>query len=427
MANVLSPLPKQKFFTNNGAPADGYRLFTYAAGTSTKLSTYQDDTTGSPNSNPITLNFRGECNVWIPPNVAYKYVFAGPGSVLDDPPTNVIWTVDDIVSAQLITLYGGVDTGIANAYVLNFVANFTAYTDGIVIYWIPSHTNTGPSTVNVNGLGPINIVNPDGSPLYLGELVANQFSAIIYSGGSFKLFAFGFLPNIDEQNTNYTLALSNAQGIVTSDGVGPYTWTIPTDSTVAFPIGTSIELINNGISVLTVEAAVGVVLRGPAVGIGVGATTQQLLMPNTNTACRIVKVDANDWQVTSISWARLSGTFTGTLTGMTAPTTGTISYSYSLDGLVTLRRDASLSDLTGTSNTTALTMTGLPSELSPKFSSTRAICYGVVDSGTALPAVALISSTSVITFLICANPPVAFTAAGTKGLQSGWQLTYRLS
>lgn len=425
MPNVLSPLAKQKFFTNNGAPAAGYRLFTYAAGTSTKLATYTDDTTGSPNGNPITLDFRGECNLWVPPNVAYKYVFAGPGSVLDDPPTNAIWTVDDLVSAQLITLYGGVDTGIANAYVLNFTANFTAYTDGIVIYWIPANTNTGPSTINVNGLGPVAVVNPDGSPLYLGELVANQFSAIIYSGGSFKLFAFGFLPNIDEQNTNYTLALSNAQGIVTSDGVGPYTWTIPLEATVPFPIGTSIELINNGLSVLTIEAAVGVGLRGTGVGFGVGATSQQLLMPNANTACRIVKVDADIWQVTDISWFSQFGTFSGTLTGMTGATTGSISYHYSLDGLVTLSRDESLADLTGTSNTTAMTLTGIPAALRPKFSSVRAISYGVIDNGVVLPAVASLSSTGIATFSIAANPPVAFTAAGTKGLQSGWQLTYR--
>ena len=29
----LTPSPKQQFFTNAGAPAAGYKLYTYAAGT----------------------------------------------------------------------------------------------------------------------------------------------------------------------------------------------------------------------------------------------------------------------------------------------------------------------------------------------------------------------------------------------------------
>lgn len=147
MTDVLSPNVKQQFFDNNGAPANQYRVFTYQAGTTTKLATYTDSTGGTPNSNPITLNARGECNLWIPPNVAYKYVYTYPGS--DDPPTNPIWSVDNIVSSQLVTLYGGVDTGTANAYILTFTANFTAYTDGIIIYWLPSNNNTGASTLNV--------------------------------------------------------------------------------------------------------------------------------------------------------------------------------------------------------------------------------------------------------------------------------------
>src|SRR6185436_15386049 len=128
---VLTPTPRSQFFDNNGRPAVGYQLFTYEAGTSTKLSTYTDNTTSTPNTNPIELDYRGEAEIWIPPNVAYKLVFARPDDT--DPPANPIWSVDDLVSSQLVTLYGGLDTGSANAYVLTFTANFSAYTDGIVL------------------------------------------------------------------------------------------------------------------------------------------------------------------------------------------------------------------------------------------------------------------------------------------------------
>lgn len=194
MTNLLAPVAKAKFFTNNGAPANGYKLFTYVAGTSTKLATYTDETTGTPNTNPIIMDFRGEANIWLPPNIAYKLVFSPPSDT--DPPTAPIWTVDQIVNAQLITLYGGIDTGISDAYVLTFVANFTAYTDGIVIYWVPSHTNTGgAATVNVNDLGPIALKMPDGSNPPAGMIPANGYVQIIYRGGVFYvMFSSSLLP-----------------------------------------------------------------------------------------------------------------------------------------------------------------------------------------------------------------------------------------
>lgn len=186
MTTTLSPVPKQFFLDNNGKPLVGGKLFTYAAGTTTKLATYTDSSGGTPNSNPIILDFRGEANVWIPPNVAYKYALAR--STDTDPPGNPIWTVDHIVSAQLLTLYGGVDTGSTNAYILNFTANFSAYADGIVIYWIPANTNTGASTINVNGLGPIAIVNYGGDPVNANQIIAGSITGIMYVSGEFIIF-----------------------------------------------------------------------------------------------------------------------------------------------------------------------------------------------------------------------------------------------
>lgn len=191
MTDVLSPPPKQAFLDNNGRPLVGGQLFTYEAGTNTKLATYTDAGGLTANSNPIVLDFRGECDLWIPPNVAYKFVLAPANDT--DPPTNPIWSVDDIVSSQLVTLYGGVDTGVANAYILNFTANFTAYQDGIVIYWIPSNTNTGASTVNVNGLGPVDILNQNGAALTAGQLIANQIAVMMYSGTGFSLISSGLV------------------------------------------------------------------------------------------------------------------------------------------------------------------------------------------------------------------------------------------
>lgn len=185
---VLSPVLRQKFFGNDGNPLNGGKLFTYIAGTTTKQGTFRDANGAGANTNPVILDYRGEADVWIPPNVGFKFVLAPANDT--DPPTNPLWTVDNVTNAQLLTLYGGTDTGVVNAYVLTFAASFTAYTDGIIIYFTPANTNTGASTLNVNGLGVVPIVNQDGSVLLGGQIVANQIVQVMYKGGNFLLLTY---------------------------------------------------------------------------------------------------------------------------------------------------------------------------------------------------------------------------------------------
>lgn len=315
MSNVLTPNAKQQFFDNNGRPAVGYQLFTYAAGTTTKLDTYVSES-GAANTNPIVLDYRGECNLWIPPNVSYKYVLAPPSDT--DPPTASIWTVDDVVSSQLITLYGGVDTGSVNAYVLNFDANFNAYTDGTVIYWLPTNTNTGPSTLNVNGLGAIAIVDQNGDPLVAGAITAGQIANVIYLSGEWQLLA------------------------------------------------------------------------------------------------------------TSIVAA---GSFTGTLTGFGSAVTGTVYYRV-VGGIVTLW---TLADITGTSNSTSMTMTGLPVVVRPGGAFRTVLCAVTDNTQAEMCGMAIVAASGSITFRIAKTDAIAnyvqyiaagFTAGGTKGIDSTWMISY---
>lgn len=99
----LLPLPIQKFFGNDGKPLNGGKLFTYVPGTTTKLATYTDSTGGTPNANPVILDYRGEANVWGDPTLTYKFVLAP--STDTDPPTAPIWSVDNInVPLSIATL-----------------------------------------------------------------------------------------------------------------------------------------------------------------------------------------------------------------------------------------------------------------------------------------------------------------------------------
>lgn len=95
MSDLLSPVARQQFLIPaTGAPAVGYKLFTYDAGTTAKRATFTDSTGGTPNANPIIMDAFGQCDIWIPASVAYKFVFSPPTDT--DPPTNAIWTRDQI-------------------------------------------------------------------------------------------------------------------------------------------------------------------------------------------------------------------------------------------------------------------------------------------------------------------------------------------
>lgn len=96
MTVAIAPFPVMHFHANNGSLLAGGLLFTYSGGTTSKLATYTDSTGGTPNTNPIVLNARGETpfGVWMTATVNYKFVLSPPGDT--DPPTNPIWTADNI-------------------------------------------------------------------------------------------------------------------------------------------------------------------------------------------------------------------------------------------------------------------------------------------------------------------------------------------
>lgn len=91
MTAQLAPRANQKFWDNNGLPLAFGQLFTYQAGTTTPQATYVDSTQTTQNTNPVQLNFRGECNLWLDPTKSYKFL-------LQDVLGNTIpgWPVDNI-------------------------------------------------------------------------------------------------------------------------------------------------------------------------------------------------------------------------------------------------------------------------------------------------------------------------------------------
>lgn len=74
MAAFLTPNATQQFFDNAGAPASGFKLYTYAAGSVTPQATYTNRAGTVANTNPIILDARGEAVIYLPQDLVYDYV-----------------------------------------------------------------------------------------------------------------------------------------------------------------------------------------------------------------------------------------------------------------------------------------------------------------------------------------------------------------
>lgn len=110
--------------------------------------------------------------------------------------------------------------------------------------------------------------------------------------------------------------------------------------------------------------------------------------------------------------------FTGTLTGLTTSPTTVVRYRRSGD-LVTLDWQAQ----SATSNTTALTITGAPTAVTP-VSARSGLVTRVIDNGTTQFGLVSVGATGVLTFSVGATA-AAFTNSGTKGVPVG-SVTYSL-
>ncbi len=89
----LAPNFNPQFFDDDGTPLSGGLLYTYASGTVTPQTTYQDQAGVTANANPIVLNARGECTgLWLTSGVEYTFL-------LKRADLTTVWTRDDIGGA----------------------------------------------------------------------------------------------------------------------------------------------------------------------------------------------------------------------------------------------------------------------------------------------------------------------------------------
>ena len=83
----------------------------------------------------------------------------------------------------------GTDTGSTNAVVVTLNPPPSAYTPGFAMMLLPLNFNTGPTSINVNGLGNVQILKNDGSALTPQTLIPGHTLAIVFGTSSFRMTA----------------------------------------------------------------------------------------------------------------------------------------------------------------------------------------------------------------------------------------------
>ena len=81
----------------------------------------------------------------------------------------------------------GVDTGVANAYVVTLGVSASAYAAGMEISFVANNGNTGASTVNVNGLGNVDIKIDSDRDLISGYINTGDIVELYHNGTNFQI------------------------------------------------------------------------------------------------------------------------------------------------------------------------------------------------------------------------------------------------
>ena len=110
-------------------------------------------------------------------------------SLLDANATNATGAIND---SSLGSVNGPLtDTGTVNAYSVTCTYGIpSAYNNGMTVFFKPTTTNTGPSTLTVAPLSSLPITASDGTALAGGELAAGVAIRVVCDGTAFRIFSF---------------------------------------------------------------------------------------------------------------------------------------------------------------------------------------------------------------------------------------------
>lgn len=206
MSGVIATIPKYQFSAADGTPLAAGTLTTYLAGTTTLSSTWQDAALTSANTNPIVLDSRGECVLWLDDTKVYKFVLKNAAGVTQ-------WTVDNVSnpSTFLQAGTGAVSTTVqAKLRESVSVKDFGAVGDGIT-----NDTAAIQTAINSFGGQPGTVFFPAGTYVIEagGTLGGRNYGLILPNNLSIVGQSYGDTILKLKNNANADLVISNRVGV----------------------------------------------------------------------------------------------------------------------------------------------------------------------------------------------------------------------
>ena len=239
-------------FTDAGAPAAGYKLFTYNAGTAVKATTWTDVGMLSANTDPIILDAAGRATIFLLPGTSYKYVLAPPTDT--DPPVSPIWTRDNISAINAsdnVVFSGGLVVGFAGTVTADQIKL------GDANFFLDWNSGTVPRIVFDGGLDDFRFTR-----------ATNMFELVIANVSEVKVDPSG-MQITDGLNVGFagtpvadTIAVGDATCALSNIGASP-TWTADTNDFLNF--GRADNTFRFNVNSLTV-GSVGPLGVGGAIG-----------------------------------------------------------------------------------------------------------------------------------------------------------------
>jgi hypothetical protein len=191
--------------------------------------------------------------------------------------------------------------GTANAITLTMSLTMTTpYVAGDIAFFLPGADNTGAATVNVDGIGAVAIVQPDGSPLAAGNIQSGAVTLIAYNGSTWNLV--GGYTSTDQATLaaivdDIEAVAAIAANVTTVAGVAA---SVTTVAGISGNVTTVAGISGNVTTVAGVSAAVSTVS-----GIAANVTTVAGISGNVTTvagiAAAVSAVAAIDTDVTAVA------------------------------------------------------------------------------------------------------------------------------
>jgi hypothetical protein len=247
-----------QFFTDDGTVLSGGKIYTYDAGTSTPANTYTSVSGTTLNANPIILDSGGRLpeDLWLSEGVAYRFV-------LTDSTDVQIGEYDDIQGVNDIS------TGsIAWSAITGTPTTLGGYgiTDGLT-------AATAATTY-----APIASPTFTGTPLIPDNATVSANYAVGYREA----------PQVSKTD-NYTLVLSDRGKSILMNGTSK-TLTIPANSSVAFPVGTVVIIVNVNSTALSIAITTDTLTLANSTTTGTRTLAQ-------NGLATCVKIGSTSWLI----------------------------------------------------------------------------------------------------------------------------------